>query len=387
MSSRRFLFACACLGMLTFGVVLTTLGSLLPSIMTRFSIGKAEAGSLFLLMSFGILASSLMFGPLVDRYGYRVILLAAAIMIALGLEWIAFASSMMALRFAIFLIGFGGGVINGGTNALVADISSGGRAANLNLLGVFFGVGAMGVPFALGMLTGRYSQTALVAGVGALALIPVAALAIARFPAPKQPQGFPIAAAGRLVRDPLLLLMGLMLFLESGIEISVGGWTSTFVSEELAVAARDALIILSLYWMGMMLARLALGYILRRTSPFPVLYSCLAIALAGALLLLTTRSVAAAAVGVFTLGVGFAAMFPTVLGFIGDRYATLSGTAFSVAIAISLCGGMLLPYSAGVLGNRFGMRVSFAIVPVALFLLALLLTALMRKLRQSPSTS
>ena len=387
MSSRRFLFACACLGMLTFGVVLTTLGSLLPSIMTRFSIGKAEAGSLFLLMSFGILASSLMFGPLVDRYGYRVILLAAAIMIALGLEWIAFASSMMALRFAIFLIGFGGGVINGGTNALVADISSGGRAANLNLLGVFFGVGAMGVPFALGMLTGRYSQTALVAGVGALALIPVAALAIARFPAPKQPQGFPIAAAGRLVRDPLLLLMGLMLFLESGIEISVGGWTSTFVSEELAVAARDALIILSLYWMGMMLARLALGYILRRTSPFPVLYSCLAIALAGALLLLTTRSVAAAAVGVFTLGVGFAAMFPTVLGFIGDRYATLSGTAFSVAIAISLCGGMLLPYSAGVLGNRFGMRVSFAIVPVALFLLALLLTALMRRLRQSPSTS
>ena len=387
MSSRRFLFACACLGMLTFGVVLTTLGSLLPSIMTRFSIGKAEAGSLFLLMSFGILASSLVFGPLVDRYGYRVILLAAAIMIALGLEWIAFASSMMALRFAIFLIGFGGGVINGGTNALVADISSGGRAANLNLLGVFFGVGAMGVPFALGMLTGRYSQTALVAGVGALALIPVAALAIARFPAPKQPQGFPIAAAGRLVRDPLLLLMGLMLFLESGIEISVGGWTSTFVSEELAVAARDALIILSLYWMGMMLARLALGYILRRTSPFPVLYSCLAIALAGALLLLTTRSVAAAAVGVFTLGVGFAAMFPTVLGFIGDRYATLSGTAFSVAIAISLCGGMLLPYSAGVLGNRFGMRVSFAIVPVALFLLALLLTALMRRLRQSPSTS
>jgi len=387
MSSRRFLFACACLGMLNFGIVLTTLGSVLPSIMTRFEIGKAEAGSLFLLMSFGILAASLVFGPLVDRYGYRVILLAAAIMIALGLEWIAFASSMMALRFAIFLIGFGGGVINGGTNALVADISSDGRAANLNLLGVFFGVGAMGVPFALGMLTGRYSQTALVAGVGALVLIPVAAVAIARFPAPKQPQGFPIAAAGKLVRDPLLLLMGVMLFLESGIEISVGGWTSTFVSEELAVAPRDALVILSLYWMGMMLARLALGYILRRTSPFPVLYSCLAIALAGALLLLTTRSVAAAAVGVFTLGVGFAAMFPTVLGFIGDRYATLSGTAFSVAIAISLCGGMLLPYSTGVLGNRFGMRVSFAIVPVALFLLALLLTALMRRLRQSPSTS
>jgi FHS family glucose/mannose:H+ symporter-like MFS transporter len=385
MSSRRFLFACACLGMLAFGIVLTTLGSVLPSIMTRFGIGKAEAGSLFLLMSFGILAASLVFGPLVDRYGYKGILLVATLMIALALEWIAFASSMTSLRFAVLMIGFGGGVINGGTNALVADISSDGRAANLNLLGVFFGVGAMGVPFALGMLSDSYSQSALMAGVGALVLIPVVVLAIARFPAPKQPHGFPIAAAGKLVRDPLLLLMGVMLFLESGIEISVGGWTSTFVSEELAVAARDALVILSLYWMGMMLARLALGYILRRTSPFPVLYSCLAIALAGSFLLLTTHSVPAAAVGVFTLGVGFAAMFPTVLGFIGDRYATLSGTAFSIAIAMALCGGMVLPYIAGLLGNRFGMRGSFALVPVALFLLAMFLTALMRKLRPSPS--
>jgi fucose permease len=239
----------------------------------------------------------------------------------------------------------------------------------------------MGVPFALGMLIGRFSQTALIAGVGALVLIPIVAVAVASFPAPKHAQGFPIAAAGRLVRDPLLLLMGLMLFLESGMEITVGGWTSIFVSEELAVPARDALIILSLYWMGMMLARLALGYILRRASAFVVLYSCLAIALTGALLLLTTRSVPTAALGVFTLGVGFAAMFPTVLGFIGDRYASLSGTAFSIAIAMALCGGMLLPYVAGLLGNRFGMRSSFAIVPVALLILVFFVTALSRKLR------
>jgi len=387
MSSRRFLFACACLGMLSFGIVLTVLGTVLPSIMTRFGIGKAEAGSLFLLMSFGILASSLIFGPLVDRYGYKGILLVSTLLIATGLEWIAFASSMTSLRLAVLVIGLGGGVINGGTNALVADISSDGRAANLNLLGVFFGVGAMGVPFALGTLSGRFSETALVAAVGVLVLIVVAFLAVAVFPEPKQPQGFPIAAAGKLVRDPLLLLMGLMLFLESGMEISVGGWTSTFVSEVLAVPARKALMILSLYWAGMMLARLALGYILRRTSPFTVLYACLAIALVGAGLLLTTTSVSIAAIGVFTLGAGFAAMFPTVLGFIGDRYATLSGTAFSVAIAMALIGGMLLPYTAGVLGSNYGMRGSFAIVPVALIMLVIFVTILSRKLRSLSTTS
>ncbi|MGH7650553.1 MAG: MFS transporter, partial [Gemmatimonadaceae bacterium] len=79
MSTRRYLFACACLGLLTFGIVFTTLGSVLPSIMVRFGIDKAAAGALFLLMSFGILAASLVFGPLVDRYGYKGILLAATV--------------------------------------------------------------------------------------------------------------------------------------------------------------------------------------------------------------------------------------------------------------------------------------------------------------------
>ncbi|HEX9130490.1 MAG TPA: MFS transporter [Gemmatimonadaceae bacterium] len=387
MSSRRFLFACACLGLLTFGIVFTTLGSVLPSIMARFGIDKAEAGSLFLLMSFGILAASLVFGPLVDRYGYKGILLTATVVVALGLEWIAFAPSLSELRLAVLATGFGGGIINGGTNALVADISGEERAARLNLLGAFFGVGAVGVPFALGMLIDRYSQGAMLAGVGVLLLIPIALMAIAVFPAPKQPQGFPIAQAGKLLRDPVLLLMGVLLFFESGNEITVGGWTSTFVSEELAAPARNALLILSLYWTGMTLARFALGYILRRAAPLAVLYACLAIALGGALLLLTTRSIGVAAAGAFTLGIGFAAMFPTVLGFIGDRYASLSGTAFSVAIAMALCGGMLIPYAAGLLGTRYGMRDSFVIVPAALLVQAALLTVLSRRLASPSSKS
>ncbi|MGK2962647.1 MAG: MFS transporter [Gemmatimonadaceae bacterium] len=381
MTSRRALFACACLGMLAFGIVLTTLGAVLPSIVERFGIGKAEAGSLFLLMTFGILAGSLVFGPMVDRYGYKGMLLLGTVLIALGLQGIAFATSMNVLRIAIALIGFGGGIVNGGTNALVADISSEAKGANLNLLGIFFGVGAVGVPFVLAAFGGDFAQSTLVSFVGALVLIPVILIAATPFPAPKQPQGFPIAAAGRIARDPLLLLMGFMLFLESGMEITVGGWTSTFVNEELAVPPQRALVILSLYWLGMMLARLALGTVFRAVSPVRAMYTCIAVGLAGALVLLNTESPNVAAASVFMLGVGFAATFPTILGFVGERYAELSGTAFSLAIAMALCGGMLLPWLAGVVGGAYGMRGSFMIVPAALAVLALLLGILSRGLR------
>jgi fucose permease len=380
-SSSRVLFVCACLCLLTFGIVLTTLGTVLPSVMGRFGIDKASGGALLLLMTFSILVGALVFGPVVDHRGYKSILLGSIALIIIGLEGVAFAPSLGWLRVAVFLIGFGGGIINGGANALVSDISGDERGPRLNLLGVFFGVGAMGVPFLIALLSNRFSHAALIGGVGALVVVPLAVVARASFPLPKQAQGFPLADAGRLLRDPVMLLMGLMLFLESGVEITVGGWTSTFVTEELAVPERSALILLSLYWAGMMLARLAIGTVLSKVPPFRILYTCLVIALAGAALLLTTRDVSLAALGVFSLGVGFAAMFPTVLGFIGTRFSALSGTAFSAAITMALLGGMLFPYTAGVLGERFGMRGSFLIVPAALMILGVLLTVLSRALR------
>lgn len=383
-SGRRPLLAVSYLGMLTFGIVLTTLGAVLPSLVERFGIDKAGAGALFTIMSFGILVGSLVFGPIVDRHGYRWMLLLAVALIALGLEGIAFAPSLGWLRVAIVLIGLGGGIVNGGTNALVADISTEGRGAGLSLLGVFFGVGAVGVPFVLSLLLGRAGYAAIIAGVGALVLVPLLVTAAAHFPAPKQPQGFPLAAAGGLLRDPILLLMGAMLFLQSGMEITVGGWTATYFQEELGVGDRSALGLLSLYWLGMMLARLALGALLGRVAPERALLTCIGIALVGAALLLGTRSVGVAALGVFLLGAGFAATFPVVLGIVGDRYAALSGTAFSIVIVMALTGGMLLPFATGALGVRYGLRGSFLIVPVALVLVAVILTLVSRRVSTRP---
>jgi FHS family glucose/mannose:H+ symporter-like MFS transporter len=123
----------------------------------------------------------------------------------------------------------------------------------------------------------------------------------------------------------------------------------------------------------MMLARLVLGTVLRRTSPVRALLACIAIALVGAFLMIGSRGLAPAAFGVFLLGVGFAATFPVILGFVGDRYAHLSGTAFSIVFVMALTGGMLMPYVTGVLGGRYGLRTSFLVVPVALVGIVVLL--------------
>ena len=75
LTSQRGVFAAASLGMLLFGVTLTTLGAVLPPLIARYGLEKADAGSLLAMMSLGILAGSLVFGPVVDRYGYQPVLM------------------------------------------------------------------------------------------------------------------------------------------------------------------------------------------------------------------------------------------------------------------------------------------------------------------------
>lgn len=373
-ANRRTLFVIACIGLLTFGVVLTTLGAVLPLVIERFGIGRAAAGSLLLLNTIGIIGGSLLFGPIVDRHGYKEMLLVALGIIVVGMEAIAFATAMTALRLAVALAGVGAGMINGGTNALVADISTDDRTGALGRLAVFFGVGAVGMPFALGSLLGAFRYTTVIAALGGAVLVPFVATAATRFPLPKQAQGFPITLARRLVRDPVLLTLGAALFLESGMELTVGGWTTSFFTQELHSTDRAALACLSLYWSGMMLGRMAMGPALRMVEPMRLLRSCLTVGFVGALLFLTSHHPVLAAVGVFLIGLGFSATFPTVLGIVGDRYASLSGTAFSVVMVMALAGGTTLPFVAGVISSVLGLRLALLIVPVAVVLLVTVLT-------------
>lgn len=372
MYNRKLVFTAACLGMLMFGIVLTTLGAILPFIIERFGIDKASAGSLMLLMSAGILTGSLIFGPIVDRYGFKSILVICAALIFVGLETIAFAPGFSLLRFATFMVGLVGGVINGGTNALVADISQERKSADLSILGIFFGIGAIGVPLFVGTCLKYLSYDHIIAVVGFIVIIPLLFFIFLRFPAPKQAQGFPVKAGLSLLKEITLILFGLILFFESGMEITVGGWSAVFLKEELALEAERAVLFLSFYWLGMVLTRLILGYVLKRISPMIVQFLSIAIALIGAFLVLFSNSLPLTIAGLFLLGGGFAAGFPVMLGYIGSLYPKLSGTAFSIAFVMALTGGMILPYVTGVLGQPFGLRLSFIIIPVSLCCLAIL---------------
>ena len=351
---KPLVFAAACIGMLFFGVALLSMGSLLPAIAARFHLDSLATGALVSMLPFGVLAGSVIFGPVVDRFGYKLLLVVSALVMIAGLEALAFAQTTGALRLAILAIGVGGGILNGVTNALVADISAGERGAKLSLLGVFFGLGALGMPVLLGALEG-VAYSVILSRIGAVLLLPVLYFAIIAFPVPKQAQGFPLAQGMGLLRDGGLLLIAATLALQSGLEGVVNNWTTTYLESGRKLGPSQALFALSAFVAGMVVARLALAQVLRRVAGDRVLIVSMELSAFGIVMILAAGSSAGVATfGFAVLGVGLAAGFPLLLGYVADLYPDISGTAFSVVLVIALLGNMGINYLVGVLSNAAG---------------------------------
>ncbi|MDI6402455.1 MFS transporter, partial [Balneolaceae bacterium ANBcel3] len=333
--------------MLTFGIVMTVLGSSLPSIIEKFGLSRGAAGSLFVFMTIGMFFSSLLFGPIVDRFGYKPVLITSSFLVILGIQSVAHAPSLLLLKAALFLCGFGGAALNGGTNALVSDISDGKRGSMLTLLGVFYGVGAFGVPLFIGSLLDSFQYEWLVSVVGATIFLPFVVFFFVRFPVPKHEKGFPLAEGLKVAKDKALIVFGLILMLQGGMEMAMGGWSATWFQEVLDIRPGTSVIFLSFFWFSLMSSRILLGYLLLKIPATRILRTSYLLSFTGTLLMLFSTTPSAGLIGLLLTGMGFAAIFPVILAFIGDLFYKLSGTAFSIVMVMSLTGALSMPLIIG----------------------------------------
>lgn len=371
MYHKKKVFWAACSGMLLFGIGLITLGSIAPDLKQKFGLDDGAAGSLFSILPIGILAGSVLFGPVCDRYGYKSLLVAACLLMFAGFEGIAYIHTLNGLRMSIFIFGLGSGIINGTTNAVVADISKEAKGANLSLLGVFFGLGALGMPFVLGILKNRFSSFNILAATGLLTLVVGSFFFILRFPPSKKHHGFGMQKTN-LYRQPFIFLLAFYLFFQGSLEAILNNWTTTYLTREQGITEQSALFALTLYIVGMTLMRIIIGSVFRSIDPVKLIMSSTVLSLCGLLLLRYGNSFPFSIVGLMVLGAGLAAGFPIIMGLAGSRYARQSGTAIGIVLAGSLLGNMLINYLMGIISERYGIRHFTSMAFIELFLMLLL---------------
>ena len=371
--SRNLLLIAACLAIVMFGITCVAIGTISQYLTASFAVDKIFIGLLASLFAAGALIGSVSFGPIVDRFGYKFILIFSLIFLFSGFEVIGRTSQLNVIRAMIFLFGLGGGIINGGTSALVSDLYPEKKGAYLSILGVFWGVGALSFPLVTSILLNNgMNYSSILTLIGLLTLIPIAMLLVLKCPPPKNSGGIPYRKYLNMIKNPTILLIGFFLFFQSGFETLTTTWTPKYFLEKYMSDTQTALLSLTAMSISLTVSRLLLGYLLKKFENWKVLLAGLIITILGLLIMRLGTSYLAGMIGISLLGFGAAAAFPVMLGYVGSMYPEISGAAFSLILFIALSGNALLNALGGYIFEKYQIS-SFAIFMIGILLIMIFL--------------
>jgi MFS family permease len=356
-----------------FGITCVAIGTISEYLTNSFSVDKIFIGLLASLFATGALIGSVSFGPIVDRFGYKFILIISLLFLLSGFEVISRTNQLNVIRTMVFLFGLGGGIINGATSALVSDLYAEKKGAYLSILGVFWGVGALSFPLGTSLFLNRgMSYPSILSLIGFLTLIPVAMFTLLKCPPPKNSGGVPYRKYLNMVKDPTILLIGFFLFFQSGFETLTTTWTPKYFLEMYLSNTQTALLSLTAMSCSLTASRLLLGYLLKIFENWKVLLAGILITILGLVVMRVGSSFSMGIVGISLLGFGAAAAFPVMLGYVGAMFPEISGAAFSLVLFIALTGNAILNALGGLVFERFQI-VSFAFFMIGILLIMLLL--------------
>jgi fucose permease len=313
-------------------------------------------------MSCGLVVASILAGFLLDRIGKKVVLCGAIAIVIAALIVLAFAASYAVMIVLAFALRAGGSAIVTGAHALIADLNPRQRAASLNLLDVFFGVGAFATPFAIVPLQQTGGVSAVLFALAGLATLVLLYLLTVRFPLPVHSHELTPGGAGRLLRSPLFLLPAALVFLYVGTEQSIWDWQVTYFMSDRGMDNVSAARVLSVFPIAIMIGRLIIKRLLLRIAPGPVLL----VSTVGATICLGIVMMSpSATVGGFALliaGFFMASIFPTALGVVSSRFPTMSGTALGLAITGGWLGSVAISPSFGFVAHRTDYWTAYAVI-------------------------
>ena len=237
---------------------------------------------------------------------------------------------------------------------------------------MFYGLGALGIPSLLGILSEHYSFETILQGIGIIMLAGILFCIPIRFPAPKQAQGFPVKEGLGLLKESSLLLLSFILFFQSGIEGVCNNWSTSYFGQVTDIPANQGLIALTCMVAGLTVARMLQIVLFKKIQPAKVLPYSLILTATGFALLTAAPGFIRTAAGMAVIGMGLSSTYPVILSILGTRYPSLSGTAFGIALAIALIGqtamnglmGMVFTYDNGIVLYPYIMIGSLAIMLV-----------------------
>lgn len=355
--SSRFLTAAGYFGFVLIGWNMVLIPSLIRSIEGTFHQADAAFGLLYFVQALMYGTGTLGGGLLTERVGRKAVLATGAAMGAVGLVGEGTAPSWVAFVLLAVAISWGAGVIDSGINGLFLDVFREARGGALNLLHLFFGLGAFLSPFAIGILVSAGVNWRIIVigtAVGFVAL--VALLGRADMPAGlHRPEDVRTNHAEINSSERSLIpfvALGCCIGLYVAAEAGVSGWLVKLLS---GVPVATATLVLSVFWAGLSLGRLVSRWVAEQLDYFTFTIACLVLSSAVLAAAVVTPWLALAGLFFALTGLFYGPVFPMIMALGGNLYphrlAALSGGLTTSAVV----GGIIYPPLMGVMADRVGL--------------------------------
>ncbi len=353
---------------LVFGMLLVLVGASHSDLTTSLGFDLEEVGLVGACVSLGLGTGVIAAGPLVDRFPRRPVYCAAALLGGLALCSVDASMSFPRAMLHVAVAGIGAGVFETLLNTVVVEQYGEHASRPVTFLHSAATLGAVVGPPLVALLA---SVGGFVAGFRATGLFMLALAVwglVAGFLAPRPPDTRasseePGARESLRLGDPILLGLCAISFAYIGVEAGLTLFAVPFATGVLHESPASGQTAISIFWLGLLLGRLALLFSRREFRARLFVVS----GVGGALVLLIATGLQLGGMALWygLCGLILAGVFPALVTLAGRHFKAARGTAIGLTVGAGSFGGFVIPFAMGVGAEAFGVRSAVAALALA----------------------
>jgi len=358
------------------------LGVAWPGIREYHDLTVDALGIILIFGTGGYMLSSFLSGMLMRRLGIGKLLSLSCAATASSLFVYASTSDWWIFVMFATISGLGAGAIDAGINTYVAKYHS---SRMMQWLHASFGVGITSGPLIMTVgisMTSRWQSGYFVVSIAIAILATVFYVTKSMWigitaSGSEDQHAEPEASLFETLKTIPAQLSMLIFFLYTGVELGLGMWTYSLLTESRGVAPEVAGFVTGSYWGMFTIGRIIAGLYSRRIADRKLIYLSVSLALLGIGLLMTNSGQLTSILGIGLAGFAIAPIFPGLVSHTASRVGRIHhANSIGLQIAAAGFGITIVPSLAGVLAKNFGLEAIPLYLLTVLSLMLLVFAAL-----------
>lgn len=350
------------------GIGLATWVPMVPLAKIRLQLNDASLGLILLCLGAGAMTIMPFTGSLINKFGSRLIMLIAGLMIAAILPLLLFANTSVALAISLYLFGIAIGAIDVSMNAQAVIIQERIGKYIMSSFHGFFSVGgligSLGLGFFLGL--GLSSTVAIFSISGLLVLISISQYSNL-LPHSEEKK---VDSATLIIPKGRVLILGLMCFVAFLAEGAILDWSAVFLQFHRNFTESTSGLGFAAFSVAMSVMRLSGDKIINQFSSQKVVLYGAVVAAVGILLAILIPWGIATIIGFILVGIGCANIVPVFFSTAGNLPEMAPSAAIAGVTTLGYIGQLAGPALLGFVAELTSLSVALGSVSVLLLIVA-----------------